>query len=37
MLLRDPLNPTLPDEAHDSVAPCWSVNVMIVLLNDDLM
>src|SRR5262245_13894676 len=37
VLLREPLNPTLPDEAHEIVAPCWSVNVMIVLLNDDLM
>ena len=23
--------------AQDNVLPCWSVNVMIVLLNDDLM
>src|SRR5436190_22899988 len=35
--LREPLKPTLPDDAHDSVFPCWSVIVMIVLLNDDLM
>src|SRR3954464_6652694 len=35
--LREPLKPTLPDEAHESVLPCWSVIVMIVLLNDDLM
>ena len=37
VLLREPLKPTLPDDAHEIVAPCWSVNVMIVLLNDDLM
>jgi hypothetical protein len=37
VLLRDPLNPTLPDEAQASVLPCWSVIVMIVLLNEDLM
>src|SRR3977135_4549107 len=35
--LRDPLKPTLPDDAHESVLPVWSVIVMIVLLNDDLM
>src|SRR5713226_7540011 len=35
--LREPLKPTLPDDAHDNVFPCWSVIVMIVLLNDDLM
>src|SRR5260370_31428742 len=35
--LREPLNPTLPDDAHDSVFPERSVKVMIVLLNDDLM
>ena len=37
VLLREPLKPTLPELAHESVLPCWSVNVMIVLLNDDLM
>src|SRR5581483_464679 len=35
--LRDPLNPTLPAEAHEIVFPDWSVIVTIVLLNDDLM
>src|SRR6476646_1966190 len=35
--LRDPLNPTLPAEAHAITLPCWSEMVMIVLLNDDLM
>src|SRR5690242_11285530 len=37
VLLREPLNPTLPELAHDKVLPWRSVNVMIVLLNDDLM
>src|SRR5262245_41516227 len=37
VLLREPLKPTFPELAHDSVLPCWSVNVMIVLLNEDLM
>ena len=37
VLLREPLKPTLPALAHDSVLPCWSVMVMIVLLNEDLM
>src|SRR4029077_8901030 len=37
VLLREPLNPTLPELAPESVVPCGSVNVMIVLLNDDLM
>src|SRR5262249_57601457 len=37
VLLREPLKPTLPELAHESVFPCRSVNVMIVLLNDDLM
>src|SRR5262245_62812149 len=35
--LREPLKPTLPAEAHETVFPWWSVIVMIVLLNDDLM
>src|SRR3954449_9143569 len=35
--LREPLNPTLPAEAHAMVFPDWSVIVIIVLLNDDLM
>jgi len=35
--LREPLKPTFPELAQDRVAPVWSVNVMIVLLNDDLM
>lgn len=37
VLLREPLKPTLPELAHESVLPCRSVNVMIVLLNEDLM
>src|SRR4026208_764015 len=37
VLLREPLNPTLPDDAHEPVFPCWSVNVMIVLLTAALM
>src|SRR5690606_33217423 len=32
--LREPLKPAPPDDAHDSVLPCRSVIVMIVLLND---
>ena len=32
--LREPLKPAPPDVAHDSVLPCRSVIVMIVLLND---
>src|SRR5262245_51029312 len=35
--LREPLKPTLPALAQDSVLPCWSVMVPIVLLNVDLM
>src|SRR5262245_61803635 len=35
--LREPLKPTLPEEAQAIVLPCWSAIVMIVLLNDDLM
>src|SRR5262245_46842155 len=35
--LREPLNPTLPAEAHEIVFPCRSVIVTIVLLNVDLM
>src|SRR3954467_4512433 len=35
--LREPLKPTLPALAQDSVLPCWSVMVTIVLLNVDLM
>ena len=35
--LREPLNPTLPAEAHEIVLPCRSVIVTIVLLNVDLM
>jgi hypothetical protein len=35
--LREPLNPTLPDDAQARVFPSWSAIVMIVLLNDDLM
>jgi len=35
--LREPLNPTFPALAHDSVFPDWSVIVTIVLLNVDLM
>lgn len=30
--LREPLNPTLPDDAHEIVFPCRSVIVTIVLL-----
>src|SRR5690349_3078363 len=37
VLLREPLKPTLPDDAHASTLPCWSEIVTIVLLNDDLM
>src|SRR5690349_20026876 len=36
VLLREPLYPTFPSEAHAMVFPDWSVKVMIVLLNDDL-
>src|SRR5258708_32359778 len=32
--LREPLNPALPDVAHDSVLPWRSVMVTMVLLND---
>src|SRR5262249_35720106 len=35
--LREPLKPTLPDDAHASTLPWRSVIVTIVLLNDDLM
>jgi CheY-like chemotaxis protein len=35
--LRDPLNPTLPDDAQAMTLPCVSAIVTIVLLNDDLM
>src|SRR5689334_24501746 len=35
--LRDPLNPTLPADAHEMTLPAWSVMDTIVLLNDDLM
>ena len=35
--MREPLNPTLPALAHDSVFPWRSVIVTIVLLNVDLM
>src|SRR3954471_15875394 len=35
--LREPLNPTLPALAHDSVLPCRSVIVTIGLLNVDLL
>src|SRR5690349_7354492 len=34
---REPLKPTLPAEAHETVFPWWSVIVMILLLKDDLM
>src|SRR5687767_7153396 len=37
VLLREPLNPTFPDDAQAIALPCWSVIVMIVLLKDDLM
>src|SRR2546428_12607669 len=37
VLLRAPLKPTVPADAHDSVSPLVSVIVIIVLLNDDLM
>jgi len=30
----DPLNPAFPEVDHDSVLPCRSVIVMIVLLNE---
>src|SRR5450631_4666768 len=35
--LREPLNPALPEVAHDSVLPWRSVMVMMVLLNDAWM
>src|SRR5579872_4661290 len=34
VLLREPRNPQPPDVAHDSVLPCRSVIVMIVLLKE---
>src|ERR1700722_20375774 len=34
VLLREPRNPQPPEVAQDSVLPCRSVIVMIVLLND---
>src|SRR5256885_11562359 len=37
VLLREPLNPTLPPEAHAMGFPDWSGKGMIVLLKDDLM
>src|SRR6266704_3073268 len=37
VLLREPRNPQPPDVAQDSVLPCRSVIVMIVLLNDAWM
>ncbi len=35
--LRDPLNPRLPEVAHEIALPCVSVIVMIVLLNVERM
>ena len=35
--LRDPLNPTLPADAHESTLPSWSVIDTIVLLKELLM
>src|SRR6202035_3570337 len=35
--LREPLNPTLPADAHDSTLPSWSVMETIVLLKELLM
>ena len=35
--LRDPLNPTVPAEAHEITAPAGSVIVTMVLLNVLLM
>jgi hypothetical protein len=35
--LREPLKPTLPDEAHASVFPSVSVMVTMVLLKELLM
>jgi hypothetical protein len=35
VLLREPLNPAEPELAQQTVLPCWSVIVMIVLLNDE--
>src|SRR5690606_11278856 len=37
VLLREPRKPEPPEVAHDSVLPCRSVIVMIVLLNDAWM
>jgi hypothetical protein len=37
VLLREPRNPEPPDVAQDSVLPCRSVIVMIVLLNEAWM
>ena len=37
MLLRDPLNPTAPDDAHAITLPSVSVIDTIVLLNELLM
>ena len=33
----EPLNPTLPAEAHDTTFPCWSLKLMMVLLKELLM
>ena len=30
----EPLNPTLPAEAHDTTFPCWSLKLMMVLLKE---
>src|ERR671915_902494 len=35
--LREPLNPTLPADAHETTLPDWSVKLMIVLLKLLLM
>src|SRR5246127_1161916 len=32
--LRDPRKPSEPEDFHESVLPCWSVMVTMVLLND---
>ena len=37
VLLREPLKPTLPAEAHASTLPSWSVMLTMVLLNELLM
>src|SRR3954467_12113364 len=37
VLLRDPLNPTLPAEAHEMTLPSVSVMLTMVLLNELLM